>query len=72
MLVCARPRSFDNRPILGRIPGQDRLWIAAGHGGRGMSTGAASARLIADAIRDGTDAAIPAALNASRLARQLG
>jgi glycine/D-amino acid oxidase-like deaminating enzyme len=68
VLVCARPRSFDNRPILGRVPEQDRLWIANGHGGRGMSTGAASARLMADAIRAGTDAAIPAALNARRLA----
>lgn len=68
MLACARPRSFDNRPILGRVPGQDRLWIATGHGGRGMSTGAASARLMADAIAAGNDAAIPSELSASRIA----
>ncbi len=38
-LVCARPKSFDNRPILGRVPGAERLWLASGHGGRGMSLG---------------------------------
>lgn len=67
VLVCARPRSFDNRPILGRVPGQDRLWIATGHGGRGMSTGPASARLMAEAIIDGSDEAVPGALNAARM-----
>jgi glycine/D-amino acid oxidase-like deaminating enzyme len=66
-LVCARPRSFDNRPILGRVSGHERLWIATGHGGRGMSLGAASARLLADAIRAGSDAAIPAPISATRI-----
>jgi D-hydroxyproline dehydrogenase subunit beta len=66
-LVCARPRSFDNRPILGRVPGHERLWIATGHGGRGMSLGAASARLLADAIRAGSDAAIPAQISSARI-----
>ena len=68
-LVCARPKSFDNRPILGRVPGQERLWIASGHGGRGMSLGTASGRLMADAIIAGSDAAIPPELSASRLSR---
>jgi glycine/D-amino acid oxidase-like deaminating enzyme len=68
VMACARPRAFDNRPILGRVPGQDRLWIAAGHGGRGMSTGAASARLVAQAILAGDDTPIPSDLSASRLA----
>jgi glycine oxidase len=66
-LVCARPKSFDNRPILGRVPGEDRLWLASGHGGRGMSLGAASGRLMADSILAGRDAAIPAELSAARL-----
>jgi D-hydroxyproline dehydrogenase subunit beta len=67
VMACARPRSFDNRPILGRVPGQDRLWIAAGHGGRGMSIGPASARLVAEAIVTGDDAAVPFGLSARRL-----
>ena len=66
-LVCARPKSFDNRPILGRVPGQERLWLASGHGGRGMSLGAASGRMMADAIIAGSDVAIPAELRAARL-----
>ncbi len=66
-LVCARPKSFDNRPILGRVPGAERLWLASGHGGRGMSLGCASGRLMADAIVAGSDAPIPPALCAARL-----
>lgn len=68
-LVCARPKSFDNRPILGRVPGEQRLWLASGHGGRGMSLGAASGRLMAEAIIAGSDSAIPAELSAARLSR---
>jgi glycine oxidase len=68
-LVCARPKSFDNRPILGRVPGEDRLWLASGHGGRGMSLGAASGRLMAEAIIAGSDAAIAAELGTARLLR---
>jgi glycine oxidase len=68
-LVCARPKSFDNRPILGRVPGEDRLWLASGHGGRGMSLGAASGRLMAEAIIAGSDAAIAAELSSARLSR---
>ena len=67
VMACARPRSFDNRPILGPVPGQDRLWIASGHGGRGMSIGAASARLVAEAIVAGHHASIPSELSARRL-----
>jgi glycine/D-amino acid oxidase-like deaminating enzyme len=63
---CARPRSFDGRPLLGRVAGHRTLWVACGHGGRGMSTGAASARLIADAMIADTDQGVPQALRASR------
>jgi D-hydroxyproline dehydrogenase subunit beta len=66
-LVCARPRAFDNRPIMGRVPGQDRLWMATGHGGRGMSLGPASGRLMAEAIIADSDTAIPAVFSAARL-----
>jgi glycine/D-amino acid oxidase-like deaminating enzyme len=69
-LVCARPRSFDNRPILGRVPGQDKLWVATGHGGRGMSLGAATGRLMAEAILEGSEAGLPKDLNTSRLLKR--
>ena len=48
--TCARPQSFDRRPLLGEIPGREGLWAAAGHGPWGISTGPASARVVADAL----------------------
>jgi D-hydroxyproline dehydrogenase subunit beta len=63
--ACARPLSFDGRPLLGRVPGIDGLWIAAGHGPWGISTGPASGRLIADLIL-GSMAEPPAALDPAR------
>lgn len=48
--VCARPQSLDGRPLIGVIPGIDGLWVAAGHGPWGISTGPASGRLIADLV----------------------
>jgi glycine/D-amino acid oxidase-like deaminating enzyme len=70
--ACARPRSIDGRPFIGRIPGQSRLWIAAGHGGRGISTGPATGRLIAEAMSGDHDDPIPVALRASRCAAVAG
>ena len=63
--LCARPRSFDGRPLLGETAVRG-LYVAAGHGGRGISTGPASARLVASAILDATDDAIPPELRADR------
>jgi D-hydroxyproline dehydrogenase subunit beta len=63
--ACARPQSLDGRPLVGRVPGVDGLWVAAGHGPWGISTGPASARLIADLI-DGRRAAPPVALDPAR------
>ena len=63
--ACGRPLSFDGRPLVGRVPGTDGLWIAAGHGPWGISTGPASARQVADAIL-GDPAALPDATDAGR------
>ncbi|HYH92340.1 MAG TPA: FAD-dependent oxidoreductase [Candidatus Saccharimonadales bacterium] len=63
--VCARPRSRDGRPLIGRVPGIDGLWVAAGHGPWGISTGPASARLLADLLT-GVDLAPPASLDPAR------
>ncbi len=65
--VCARPLSVDGRPLVGRVPGIDGLWIAAGHGPWGISTGPASGRLMADLI-DGRAVAPPPALDPARFA----
>lgn len=48
--VCVRPQSLDGLPLAGRVAGRERLSIAAGHGPWGISTGPASARLVADLI----------------------
>lgn len=63
--MCARPLSRDGRPLIGRIPGAEGLWVAVGHGPWGISTGPASGRLIADLIT-GDLAAPPAAVDPAR------
>ena len=63
--VCARPVSRDGRPLLGPVPGLAGLFVAAGHGPWGISTGPGSARLVAEAIL-GRSPTIPAALAADR------
>jgi glycine/D-amino acid oxidase-like deaminating enzyme len=62
--ACARPQSLDGRPLVGEANGIEGLWVAAGHGPWGISTGPATARLVVDAIRDGKQ--VPAALSVSR------
>ncbi len=62
---CARPQSRDGRPLAGRVPGRRGLYLCAGHGAWGISTGPASARMVADEIL-GREPAIPAELDPGR------
>jgi glycine/D-amino acid oxidase-like deaminating enzyme len=62
--TCARPQSVDGRPLLGEVRGQEGLWVAAGHGPWGISTGPASARIVADALLSRGE--IPEALSVRR------
>lgn len=64
--VCARPVSFDGRPLIGPVPGQERLFVCAGHGPWGISTGPGSARLVTDVILGDAPDLIPAPLSAAR------
>jgi glycine/D-amino acid oxidase-like deaminating enzyme len=52
--VCARPQSADSRPFIGPVRGTSGLFVCAGHGPWGISTGPASAELVVEAILDGT------------------
>jgi D-hydroxyproline dehydrogenase subunit beta len=61
---CPRPQSVDGRPLLGEVRAQEGLWVAAGHGAWGISTGPASARVVADALLG--KAEIPEPLAVSR------
>ena len=56
--ACARPLSLDGRPLIGRVPGSAGLWIAAGHGPWGISTGPAAGPLLV-AMLDDASAADP-------------
>jgi len=47
---CARPASADGRPLVGAVREIRGLFVAAGHGPWGISTGPGSARLVADLI----------------------
>ena len=63
--ACARPQSRDGRPLIGGVPGARGLFICAGHGAWGISTGPASARLVVDEIL-GRKPAIPVELDPAR------
>lgn len=48
--ACARPLSRDGRPLIGAVPGIERLFVCSGHGPWGISAGPASGRLVADLV----------------------
>ncbi|HLX34405.1 MAG TPA: FAD-binding oxidoreductase [Candidatus Limnocylindrales bacterium] len=48
--ACARPVSADGRALVGAVPWTRNLFVAAGHGAWGISTGPASARQVADLV----------------------
>ena len=66
--ACARPQSVDGRPLVGEIEGVRGLFITAGHGPWGISTGPATARLVVDTMLGRDGAAIPEALSVRRFA----
>jgi len=63
--ACARPQSFDGRPLVGRVPDYANVFICAGHGPWGISTGPETARMVADLIL-GRSVTIPAELDPAR------
>jgi D-amino-acid dehydrogenase len=65
--ACARPLATDGRPLVGAVPGLPGLFVCAGHGPWGISTGPGSALLVADLVLGG-EAAIPPELDPTRFA----
>lgn len=49
--VCWRPLSARGTPYLGKIPGQLRLWIAAGHGAWGISLSLGTGKVMAEMMQ---------------------
>jgi glycine/D-amino acid oxidase-like deaminating enzyme len=41
---------FDFLPVVGPVPGEERLWIAGGYSGHGNVLGFACGRLVAQAL----------------------
>jgi glycine/D-amino acid oxidase-like deaminating enzyme len=68
--ACARPVSEDGRPLVGKVPWLENVFVAAGHGPWGISTGAASASQVADLVL-GREDRIDAAFAVARFSRQL-
>ena len=63
--ACARPLSVDGRPLLGPVPGIERLHVNTGHGAWGVTLGPGSAQLVAAGVL-GRPAGIAPALAAAR------
>jgi glycine/D-amino acid oxidase-like deaminating enzyme len=63
--ACPRPQSLDGRPLVGELRGHEGLWVAAGHGPWGLSTGPATARLVVDALLERAE--VPTPLSVSRV-----
>jgi D-amino-acid dehydrogenase len=66
----ARPCFADSRPVIGRAPGRDGLWLAIGHGHSGLTLGPVTGRLIADMMTGKAPFCDPVPYRAERFAEQ--
>lgn len=64
-----RPASGDGQPLLGRAPGYDNVWIAAGHFRSGILWAPVTAELMASSILAGVPAPELAPFDPARFAR---
>ena len=63
-----RPMSCDDVPLLGRMPGQQCVWLATGHGMMGIGMSAGTGQLLADLIAGREPAIDPTPYAPSRFA----
>ncbi|HMH53528.1 MAG TPA: FAD-dependent oxidoreductase [Candidatus Acidoferrum sp.] len=52
------PFSLDGRPLIGRVPGRDDLWIVSGLASSGFGRGPAAGKLLADYLHSGVPAPV--------------
>jgi D-amino-acid dehydrogenase len=64
----SRPCFPDSRPVIGRAPGQDGLWLAYGHAHWGLTLGPVTGRLMAELMTGATPFCDPAPYGAERFA----
>ncbi len=59
-LAGVRPLSADRMPLIGPVPGWDGVYLATGHGTKGIHLSAITGRLVADLmVRGDTDVPVP-------------
>jgi D-amino-acid dehydrogenase len=63
-----RPMSRDDVPLIGRVPGRDRLWLNLGHGMMGVGMSAGGGQLLADLITGRPPALDPTPFDPARFA----
>jgi D-amino-acid dehydrogenase len=61
-----RPCFPDSRPVIGRAPGLNGLWLAIGHAHWGLTLGPATGRMIAEMMAGQTPFCDPAPYRAER------
>ncbi|HEY5217918.1 MAG TPA: FAD-dependent oxidoreductase [Pseudolabrys sp.] len=62
----SRPCFPDSRPVIGRAPGLDGVWLAIGHAHWGLTLGPATGRMIAEMMTGATPFCDPAPYRAER------
>jgi D-amino-acid dehydrogenase len=62
----SRPCFWDSRPVVGRAPGQNGLWLDYGHGHSGLTLGPVTGRLLAEMMTGETPFCDPAPFRAER------
>lgn len=58
--VAPRPLTPDGKPLIGCVPGAERVVVATGHNMLGLTLGAATGRLVTDLVERGPAAAVAA------------
>jgi glycine/D-amino acid oxidase-like deaminating enzyme len=64
------PFPVDGKPLIGRVPGRDRLWIVSGLASSGFGRGPMAGKLLADYLHTGTPAAVLAEADAAGRIRE--
>ena len=65
------PFSLDGKPLIGRIPGRDDLWIVSGLASSGFGRGPMAGKLLADCFHSGAPAPVLDTANPARCVRDL-
>jgi D-amino-acid dehydrogenase len=70
MSACLRPYSTDELPIIGAVPGIDGLFMATGHGFKGITLCLVTGKNLAELIVTGESSFAIDAFAPSRLAKR--